>query len=266
MNQQEAFIQSFRKPKLHGNFILDLHPFTKINLVIAIAIVGALLSTYWSRIAAIVIFVIINACVGKNNFYKFIKLYFRVEAILFTMLVLINTAFRPGGTVYWEWGIIGVTKEGFFHGLKMGFLIASICAGIMTLYHIIPAKDMMYALEKLGVSRSASYIIMAAAQSTTDLGKTAHTIMESQNARGVETTGSLKTRFKALLPILFPLLLSAVASTEEKTVAMETKSFAAGVKPTHIYELRQTPIGEKIGCVAIDLLVVALVVWRLWYG
>ncbi len=216
MNKQEEFINSFRRPKLHGNFILDLNPFTKINMIVAATLAGAFLSVYWSRIAVVVFCIAVNACAGREVFRKFIKLYGRLESFLFIMLVLINTAFRPGETLYWEWWIIGITKEGFLHGLEMGFLIASICGAVMTLYHIIPGKDMMYSLEKLGVTRSASYIIMAAMQSTTDLGKTSRIIMESQSARGVETTGSLKNRFKALLPILFPLLLSAIASTEER--------------------------------------------------
>ena len=31
------FIDSFRRPKLHGNFVLDLNPFSKLNLCVLIA-------------------------------------------------------------------------------------------------------------------------------------------------------------------------------------------------------------------------------------
>ena len=31
------FIDSFRRPKLHGNFIMDLNPFSKLNLCALIA-------------------------------------------------------------------------------------------------------------------------------------------------------------------------------------------------------------------------------------
>lgn len=262
MNSKEDFINSFRSPRLHGNFILDLNPFTKLNLAFALLLGAALLGTYWTRVAAIVLCFVVNACAGRDVFKRFVKLFGAVAVILFFFLVVLNTAFRPGETVYWEWWIIEVTKEGFFYGLAMALLITEICAAIMTFYMTTPLKDLMYSTEKLGVSRSASYILLASMQSVTDLGKSANTIMESQSARGVETTGSLKVRFQALIPVLFPLLLGSIAATEEKTVAMETRAFAANAKATHIYELRKTPAAEKIFCVVFDLAVLAAIVWR----
>ena len=74
-------------------------------------------------------------------------------------------------------------------------------------------KDLMYAIEMLGVSHSASFVVLSAMQTITDLGKTANVIMDSQSARGIETSGGLKTRFKAFIPILGPLVLGAIGST-----------------------------------------------------
>lgn len=263
MNSKELFINSFRSPQLHGNFILDLNPFTKLNIAFALLLGAALMGAYWTRAAAIALCFAVNACAGKAVFRRFVSLYSAVAFILFSFLVVLNTAFRPGETVYWEWWIIGITKEGFLYGLSMALLITEICAAIMTFYMTTPLKDLMYATEMLGISRSASYILLASMQSVTDLGKSAHTIMESQSARGVETSGKLKVRCQAFIPVLFPLLLGSIAATEEKTVAMETRAFAANAKATHIYELRKTPAAEKIFCVIFDLAVLTAVIWRL---
>lgn len=69
-------------------------------------------------------------------------------------------------------------------------------------------------------------------------------------------------RFKALIPILFPLLLGSIAATEEKTVAMETRAFAASTKATHVYELRKAPGMEKAVSILLDLVLAAAIVWR----
>lgn len=262
MNQQEEFIRSFLSPKSHDNFILDLYPFSKLNFAVVMLLGGALLGSYWSRLTVIVLCFLINACAGREIFRRFCRMYLPVAAILFLFLLVLNTAFQPGKTVYWSWWIIEITREGFLKGLSMGLLITEICGSIMTFYMITPMKDLTYAIEKAGVSRSASYILLASMQSVTDLGKTANVIMESQSARGVETTGSVMVRFKALIPILFPLLLGSIAATEEKTVAMETRAFASKAQATHIYELRSVPVWEKVLCAAVDLAVIAAIIWR----
>ncbi len=259
---KEEFIDSYRRPKLRGNFILDLNPFTKLNFAFVIFLAAALMGAYWTRLGAILICCACTRLAGKEIFRKFFSLYSKVFLLLFLFLVALNSAFRTGDTVYWEWWIITLTKEGFLYGLAMALLITEICGAIMAFYSVTPLKDIMYASEAVGASKSFSYIMLASMQSVIDLGKTAEKIMESQSARGVETTGSLRVRFKALVPILFPLLLSSIAATEEKTVAMETRAFASKMKPTHLYELRRMPAPEKAANVAAIALLAAGVVWR----
>ena len=142
-------------------------------------------------------------------------------------------------------------------------LVMVVVAAVMLFYNITPMKDLMHAIEMLGVSHSASFVVLSAMQTITDLGKTANVIMDSQSARGIETTGNLKTRFKAFIPILGPLVLGAIGSTEEKTIAMETRAFSSHKHTTHIYELRKTPLWEKAGCILLDIAFVAALVWRI---
>lgn len=160
MNNKEEFINSFLQSKLHGNFILDLNPFTKINLSVAAILGGALLGSYWSRFAVIVLCILVTGLAGRKAARQFLSLYGKVAPILLFFLICLNTAFRPGTTVYWEWWIIGITKEGFLYGLSIALLITSICGVIMAFYIVTPTKDLMFALEKMGVSRSVSYICL----------------------------------------------------------------------------------------------------------
>ena len=258
---KEEFINSFREPKLHGNVILDLNPFTKLNLALVGFLAAALIGDYYPRLIAIIICYIVTFVAGKDVFKKYTVSFHVVAGFIFFFIILANFAFREGETVYAEWWLLTFTKEGFLYGLKMALLITEVCACVMTFYVTTPMKDIMYSFEMLGMSRSASYTMLASMQSVIDLGKSTNTIMESQSARGVETTGKLTTRAKAFIPILFPLLLSAIAATEEKTIAMETRAFSSNLPSTHMYELRKTPIGEKLFCFLFDVVMIAWAVW-----
>ena len=50
------FIDSFRRPKLHGNFIMDLNPFSKLNLCALIAAFAGLAGGVASSVAAILLY------------------------------------------------------------------------------------------------------------------------------------------------------------------------------------------------------------------
>ena len=87
--------------------------------------------------------------------------------------------------------------------------------------------------------------------------------MDSQSARGIETSGGLKTRFKAFIPILGPLVLGAIGSTEEKD---HRYGNACLFFPTSIplisMSCARRRFGEKAGCILLDIAFVAALVWE----
>lgn len=184
------FIDSFRRPKLHGNFIMDLNPFSKLNLCALIAAFAGLAGGVASSVAAILLYLAITAAAGCLK--KFWGLFWKVGALLFFFIFLIRSAFWPGTTLLFEWWIVHWTVEGMQNGLWFALLVIQICGAVMLFYNITPMKDLMYAIEMLGVSHSASFVVLSAMQTITDLGKTANVIMDSQSARGIETSGGLK--------------------------------------------------------------------------
>lgn len=255
------FIDSFRGPKLHGNFVLDLNPFSKLNLCVLIAAFAGLAGGVFSSLAAILLYILIAAAAGCLK--KFWGLFWKVGALLFFFIFMIRSAFWPGTTLLFEWWIVHWTLEGMQNGLWFSLLVIQICGAVMLFYNITPMKDLMYSIEMLGASHSASFVILSSMQTITALGKATNVIMDSQSARGIETKGNLKTRFKAFIPILGPLVLGAIGATEEKTIAMETRAFSANRHTTHVYELRKAPVWEKALCILLDLAFVAAVVWRI---
>ena len=58
------FIDSFRRPKLHGNFIMDLNPFSKLNLCALIAAFAGVIGGVASSVVAILLYIAITAAAG----------------------------------------------------------------------------------------------------------------------------------------------------------------------------------------------------------
>ena len=59
---------------------------------------------------------------------------------------------------------------------------------------------------------------------------TMHTITDAQRSRGMETEGNLLVRIKAFLPLISPVVMSALTATRRRAIALEVRGF--GVKGT----------------------------------
>ena len=51
----------------------------------------------------------------------------------------------------------------------------------------------------------------------------------------METEGKLMTRLKAFLPLISPVVMSALTSTRERAIALEVRGFGSKVKKTYLY-------------------------------
>lgn len=108
-----------------------------------------------------------------------------------------------------------------------------------------------------------AYIVLSTLQIIPEMRRQAHTIMEAQKTRGVETEGSLLIRAKAFIPILTPLILSSIASTEERAITLESRAFSAPTKKTSLHKLKKSSSDRTIPIVLL-ILMISLIIWRLF--
>jgi len=254
------FINSFKKPQLTGNWFLDLNPLTKLNILIVIAIIS-ILSKSWQVSTSIIAFYFLFAALA-GCLKRFSKMFIKLGLLIGFLLFILRAMFFPGKQVLYTFWLFHITQEGINKGIWFSTLVVSICGAIVLFSTITRAKDFMYALEKLGAPHSISYIILASFQSIIDLGDRAKLIMDSQKARGIETEGTLLKRIKAFIPIMGPLVLGAITSTEEKAIAMEARAFSAPEKNTHLSELRKVPLWEKVLILLVNISLILFIIWR----
>ena len=245
------FVNQFRAPQRVRNPILNLHPFVKLNLMLVFCIINFLLRNLSYSIALCLSGLLIALLAGR--FKPFFQTYWKVFVLFGIFWFLFKASFSGGENVLFQLAGIKVTTEGIQIALKSCMLVLGFSGIFLLFFQLTPMNKLMLAFENAGLSRSASFILLSTYQSIIDLSANARIIMESQKARGIETEGSLFVRLKAYIPVFGPLVLNAVASTEEKVIAMEARAFSAPGCASHLCELPRMGIGQKLLMILCNL-------------
>lgn len=243
-----------------NNKIVSLYPLTKLYL----AIVGVIISIMMPGIASkILCFVAVNILAALSGVWPvFFKRVKNSIGILFLILIVIQTLFYPGKQVIYSFWIFSLKMEGLLFALNLGFVLLSVGGFLIWFFAVTQEKDLVLALEKQGMSPKASYVVLSTLQMVPVLKKKSQTIMNAQKARGVETEGNLIVRAKVFIPTIIPLVLSSIASTEERALTLEARGFSSTIKATHLYDMEKTR-RDKPAMVVITLILVAAVAGRI---
>lgn len=93
------------------------------------------------------------------------------------------------------------------------------------------------------------------------LAEEAETIMDAQKARGLELErGNFLKRIRNYIPILIPLIVSAIRRSLELAEAMESRAWGATKKRTNLYVLKMHKGDVALIGVTIAVLVTAIYV------
>ncbi|WP_053368553.1 energy-coupling factor transporter transmembrane component T family protein [Bacillus sp. FJAT-27245] len=246
---------------MNKNFILNLHPMTKLYFTLFVIAAVLIFPSYVFAFAVFPGLLIVAAISGPHILKEFIGIILKALVILLILVFLMQLFFYPGETVIGEWGIFQWTKEGFDYGLVLTSKILAIGSAFILFFRITEVKDFVKALEDIGLPPMGAYIVMSTLQIIPEMKRQANTIMDAQKTRGVETEGSMLVRAKAFIPTLTPLILSSIASTEERAITLESRAFSAPVKKTSLYKLSKGP-ADRMLPFAFLLILVGLIIWR----
>ncbi len=95
------------------------------------------------------------------------------------------------------------------------------------------------ALEQSRVPYEFAFAFTTAVRFVPVLAEEAQTIMDAQKARGLELEkGNFLKRIRNYIPVLIPLIVSAIRRSLELAEAMESRAWGATKKRTNLYSLR----------------------------
>lgn len=179
--------------------------------------------------------------------------------IIFTFLV--HILFTKEGVLLYKLGWLEIYKGGLIQGvyISLRFTLLILVTSLLTLTTtpisitdgieelLNPLKKWKVPVHELALMMSISLRFIPTLMEETDK------IMKAQMARGVDfSSGPIKERMKAIIPLLVPLFVSAFKRAEDLATAMEARGYKGGEGRT---KYRQLSWGT-----ADSLLIVAVVI------
>jgi energy-coupling factor transporter transmembrane protein EcfT len=248
------------------NAIQALYPSVKL-LVVAVYSFGSLVmgTISWRGYPVFLVpwFCVIPVLVlcsgaAKPFFRGFSKIFFIAGFIFLVQCFVIRD------NVYlWRFGFIKLSRLGLVTGLNLGFSVMNIAGIFLWMFKTTENREIARALDASGIHYMATYVFMASLQMIEVLGRNSKTIMNAQQARGVEIRGNILIRARAFFPLIVPLILGAVTGAEERALTLQAKGFDVRGPKTHIFEIERSPHDRtaKIIAVAAAVIVVLLRVY-----
>ena len=187
--------------------------------------------------------------------------------LIIILTFLLNLFFTPGETVWVEFWVIRIAKEGFlqaaFYSLRLVFLVigtslltlttspVSLSDGIELL--LTPLKKIRFPAHELAMMMTIALRFIPTLLEETDK------IMKAQMARGADfESGNLLSRAKAMVPLLVPLFVSAFRRAGDLAMAMESRCYHGGEGRTRLRVLKLTR-NDWIACAAMAALLALII-------
>jgi len=150
---------------------------------------------------------------------------------MFIFIVNIATKFFTAGY------ILSATDIEFSAAMTLRFVVL---VESFSVFFLTTSPDHLgLALEQTHVPYEFSFAFTTAVRFVPVLAEEAQTIMDAQKARGLELEkGNFLKRIRNYVPVLIPLIVSAIRRSLELAEAMESRAWGATKKRTNLYALK----------------------------
>lgn len=198
--------------------INNLYPGGKIFFVVSLIFSGLIVNEIKHYILILAIFMLVSILL--KLFAEYVLSVLKVLLVLSLIMFLMVVITTEGENLLFKLGFLYIYKEGLTRALLMILRISVVCSGIILITRIVTVEDVTMVLEKIGVPALGVFVIQSTITMIPQLKNKMSVIMDAQASRGMKFSGSLFTRVKKMIPLLFPLILSSFYDNEEKTLVL----------------------------------------------
>jgi energy-coupling factor transport system permease protein len=210
--------------------IHNLDPRIKFIYVIAIFIVALF---FWQIIPLLFLFVIQIPFVLLARVQKQWLRSLRGAAFLAIMIFLLNIA-----ATYFSSGLV-LTASNIETAAALTLRFVVLVESFSVFFLTTSPDHLGLALEQSRVPYEFAFAFTTAVRFVPVLAEEAQTIMDAQKARGLELEkGNILKRIRNYVPVLIPLIVSAIRRSLELAEAMESRAWGATKKRTNLYALK----------------------------
>ncbi|MGH7776606.1 MAG: energy-coupling factor transporter transmembrane component T family protein [Candidatus Dormibacterales bacterium] len=211
-----------------GSPLHRAHPLTKVTLALSAIALGFILPfPLW--VAGVEV-ALLSLVVAGRVVRRLVVLAAVLIAPLAVLLLLVQGLVNPANrTILVALGPIPFYLEGLKVAAVSLLRIACLVTATFLFSTTTRPADLAEALMQKGLSARIGYVIQATLQVIPEMLSAADRIRDAQRARGLETEGGLVLRARAYIPLLAPLVLSSLVSTQERAMALEVRGFGLKV-------------------------------------
>ena len=182
----------------------------------------------------------------------------RGAAFLATLIFLTNFIVAFIGAGY------AITGKNLENALAMTLRFIVLVESFSVFFLTTSPDHLGLALEQTRVPYEIVFAFTTAVRFVPVLAEEAQTIMDAQKARGLELErGNFLKRIRNYIPILIPLIVSAIRRSLELAEAMESRAWGATKKRTNLYTLKMHK--GDVALIAITIGIVATAIYVRWY-
>ncbi len=250
-----------------------LDPRLKILLLVAVIVFIFIAGNFFALglVSVFCIAVLMLSRIPLKMYLKNIKVILPV--ILFT--AIINALYVGEGTVLVKWWVITITTGGIERAIFMALRVVLLILISATLTYTTTPNDLTDAIERLfsplkliglgSVVHMLAMMMTIALRFIPTLIEETQKIMNAQKARGASfEEGKLMQRIKALIPILIPLLVSAIRRAYELAEAMECRCYNGGKGKQRMKQLR-LKWGDAVATVCVAVVCAGIITLNLFF-
>ena len=237
--------------------IHNLDPRIKFVYVCTIFVAAII---FWELIPLIILFLVQVPFVILAGVKREWLRSMRGAAFLAIIIFLTNFIFRFINAGY---VVIGSDLEyAFAMTLRFVVLVES-----FSVFFLTTSPDHLgLALEQTHIPYEFCFAFTTAVRFVPVLAEEAQTIMDAQKARGLELeSGNFLKRIRNYIPILIPLIVSAIRRSLELAEAMESRAWGATKNRTNLYVLRMHRGDLVLIAITAGILATAIYI-RLFFG
>lgn len=157
-------------------------------------------------------------------------------------VVLVSVLTRAGETVLMVLGPFDVTAEGIDIAARLSLRLFVAALALTVFALTTDARSLVADLERRGVSPRLTFVAAAALDAVPAMLDRARTVASAQRARGLDTEGSVGARLRGVRPLVGPVLLSAIAEVDTRSLALEARAFGRPTRREPLWAPADSPV------------------------
>jgi energy-coupling factor transport system permease protein len=213
-----------------------LHPSVKI-VALGIGFVSTLVFDHPLYLGAL--FVLYAALSARSGVFTGLKRVWWLMLMVGLLSFVIWSLARSGGDAIWALGPLRLTRQGMLHGTGMGLRLDLMMFLGLVFLSSTSVEEVNYGLSRLGLPFAAGFALSLSIRLVPLMIETVRTITDAQRARGLDPdAGGPLARVKNYVPLLVPVLVSALRRTDQLATALESKGFGRPEKRGSLSEHR----------------------------